>query len=265
VADGFTVAVTPETATEEGTTMNDATTPSPTIVFVHGAFADASGWAAAMITLRNEGHRVIAPANPLRGLAVDAAYVRSFLETIPGPIVIVGHSYGGAVLTNAAAGNDNVKALVYIAAFALDEGESVGAANTLGGGVPEVVNHLVVRPFAGASVGDADAYIDPEVFHEFFCADLDDVQATVMALTQRPGSLGSLAEPSGVPAWRDTPSWYLVAAQDRTIPPVAQREMARRAGARTVEIDSSHVAMISHPDEVVELVHEAIATINVSA
>jgi len=243
--------------------MTDLSTP--TIVFVHGAFADASGWAAPVITLRNEGYPVYAPANPLRGLGFDAAYIRSFLETVPGPIVLVGHSYGGAVITNAAAGKSNVKALVYIAAFALDEGESVGAANTLGGGNAEIVNHLVIRPYPGAASGDADAYIDPDVFHEYFCQDLDDVQGAVMALTQRPGSLGSLAEPSGVPAWRDTPSWYLVAGEDRIIPPAAEREMAARAGARTVEIDSSHVPMISHPDEVVELVHEAIASINVSA
>ena len=245
--------------------MNDSSTPTPTIVFVHGAFADASGWAAAAITLRNEGYPVHAPANPLRGITADSDYIRSFLATIPGPVVLVGHSYGGAVITNAARGADNVRALVYIAGFALDEGETVGAANTLGGGTPEIINHLVVRPFPGAATGDGDAYIDPEVFHEYFCQDLDDVQAAVMAITQRPGSLGSLAEPSGAPAWRDVPSWYLVAGDDRIIPPAAEREMAARAGARTVEIDSSHVAMISHPDEVVELVHEAIASLRVAA
>ena len=242
--------------------MNDSSTPTPTIVFVHGAFADASGWAAPAITLRNEGYPVHAPANPLRGIAADSDYLRSFVQTIPGPVVLVGHSYGGAVITNAARGADNVRALVYIAAFALDEGETVGAANTLGGGTPEIINHLIVRPFPGAATGDGDAYIDPEAFHEYFCQDLDEVQAAVMAITQRPGSLGSLAEPSGAPAWRDIASCR---SPPCAIPPAAERAMAARAGSRTVEIDSSHVAMISHPDVVVELVHEAIASITVAA
>ncbi len=231
--------------------------PKPTVVLVHGAFADASGWNDVTEKLQKRGYTVLAAANPLRGLASDAEYVKTILSTIEGPIVLVGHSYGGAVITNAATGNPNVQALVYIAAYALDEGERLVDANALGGGHSDLADHLVIRPYPGAPEGDADGYIDPAFFHELFAQDLPPKQTAVMGASQRPAALSALFTPSGVPAWKTIPSWYLVASQDHTIPPEAERVMAERAGATTVEIDSSHVAMMSHPDEVIDLILDA--------
>ncbi|MBG6237820.1 pimeloyl-ACP methyl ester carboxylesterase [Mycetocola sp. CAN_C7] len=232
--------------------------PKPAIVLVHGAFADASGWSDVIERLQREGHTVYAPPNTLRGVASDSEYLRAFLSTITGPVVLVGHSYGGALITNAATGNRNVKALVYIAAYALDEGESVQQANALGGGHTDVVDHLIFRPFPGASEGDQDAYIDPAYFHRLFAQDLSKNEAAVMAASQRPGALASLVTPSGVPAWKTIPSWYMVASNDNIIPPEAERAMAKRAGAKTVEIKSSHVPMMSQPKKVVDLILSAV-------
>lgn len=239
--------------------------PKPTIVFVHGAFADASGFSASIGSLQKKGYTVYAPANPLRGLYGDADYLRTFLATIPGPIVLVGHSYGGAVITNAATGNPNVKALVYVAAFAQDEGETALATMQLGGGTSDLMSALVLRPYPGAPVidfpapgdRDQDGYIDPAKFRAVFAADLPAGRTAVLAASQRPGTLSSLGTPSGVPAWRTIPSWYLVANQDRAIPPQAEAAMAARMHARTVRVDSSHVAMMSHPAAVTALVLSA--------
>jgi pimeloyl-ACP methyl ester carboxylesterase len=233
-------------------------TVRPTIVLVHGAFADASGWGGVTERLQKAGYTVLAPANPLRGLATDAAYLRSILATINGPIVLVGPSYGGAVITNAATGNPNVKALVYVAAFALQAGESANDALTLGGGTTALAEHLLLRPEVGAGGANVDGYLDPAFFHELFCADVPDPLAASMATAQRPAVLSSLLEPSGPPAWASIPSWFLVAGQDHAIPPAAERAMAARAGAHTIEVSSSsHVAMISHPKEVAGLIESA--------
>ena len=230
----------------------------PTIVLIHGAFADASGWAGVITRLQDRGYTVLAPANPLRSVAGDAAYIASVLATIPGPIVLVGHSYGGEVITNAATGNPNVKALVYVAAFAPEEGETAGALATRFPGSALTPENLILRPFPQPDgTTGTDAYINPTVFRSVFCADLPATTAAVMAASQRPGSLSTLGEPSGVPAWRTIPSWYLVANQDRAIPPAAERFMAARMGAHTIQIDSSHVAMISHPDVVTRLILDA--------
>lgn len=229
----------------------------PTIVLVHGAFADSSGWSSVANGLMDRGFPVVAFSNPLRGPGADSDYLRAFLSTIQGPVVLVGHSYGGVVITNAATGNPNVKALVYVAAYAPAEGESVAAANQLGGGHTAVTDHLVIRPFPGAAPGDADAYIDTAWFHRLFAQDLSTRTARFMAATQRPGALGSLLTPSGTPAWESIPSWYLVANQDRIIPPEAERAMAERAGATIIAIDSSHVAMMSHPGAVTRLILRA--------
>jgi len=233
---------------------------SPTVVLIHGAFADASGWGGVITRLAAAGYTSYAPANPLRSVSGDAAYVRSFLSTIEGDVVLVGHSYGGAVITNAAVGADNVKALVYIAAFALDEGESAGAGTALGsdGPPPDLTQVVDIRPFPDAGEGNGDAYLKVEIFPQAFCQDLPAELAAVMAAGQRPAALATLVEPSGPPAWKTVPSWYLVASEDRVIPPAAERVMAARAGATVVEIDSSHVAMISHPDEVTALIRQAI-------
>ena len=229
----------------------------PTVVLIHGAFADASGWNGVIRRLQDAGYTAYAPANPLRGVAFDADYVRSFLRTIDGPIVLVGHSYGGFVTTNAAVGVDNVRALVYVAAFAPDEGENGVQATGLGGDEVDLTQLVLVRPFPGAAEGDGDAYIKPEIFPQAFCQDLPPDEGAVMAAAQRPASLASLAAPSGPPAWKSVPSWYVVATQDRIIPPGAERAMAARAGSTTIEIDSSHVVFISHPDEVTQLILDA--------
>ncbi|GIG22723.1 alpha/beta hydrolase [Cellulomonas chitinilytica] len=230
----------------------------PTIVLVHGAFADASGWGGVISRLQAQDFPVYAPANPLRGIAADAAYVRDFLGTVEGPVVLVGHSYGGAVITNAAVGADNVRALVYVAAFALDEGESVAEALALGGDPVDLGPVIVARPFPGAGEGNADGYINPAVFSQAFCQDLPADVAAVMAVSQRPAALSGLGEPSGTPAWKTLPSWYLVGVADHLIPAASARVMAARAGATTVEVDSSHVAMISHPDETTALILAAV-------
>ncbi len=234
-----------------------STEPRPSIVLEHGAFADASGWDAVIRTLQKRGYTVYAPANPLRSLAGDTDYLKSFLATLDGPVVLVGHSYGGAVITGAAAGNPAVKALVYVAAYAPDEGESVAQATTLGGGTTQLLQHITARPFPGAAPGDADASIDPAFFRQLFAQDLPAPQAAQMAAAQRPAAFATLAQPAGVPGWKTIPSWYLVARDDHTIPPAAERAMAARAHAHTVEIDSSHAAMVSHPRAVSELILDA--------
>ena len=229
----------------------------PTIVLVHGAFADASGWTGVIKNLQRDGYPVFAPANPLRSLQGDAEYLRTFLSTIDGPIVLVGHSYGGAVITNAATDVANVYSLVYVCGFALDEGEPVLGALGLGGGSTALGDHTLVRPYPGAGEGDGDGYIDPEYFKELFCDDLSDDDAAALSVAQRPAALNTLGTPSGVPAWKTIPSWFLIGADDRTIPVEAHRAMAERAGGNAVEISSSHVAMISHPDAVTKLIVDA--------
>jgi pimeloyl-ACP methyl ester carboxylesterase len=226
-------------------------------VLVHGAFADSSGWNEVTKRLQKQGYTVLAASNPLRGLAADTEYLKSILATIEGPIVLVGHSYGGAVITNAATGNPNVQSLVYVAAYALDAGERLIDANELGGGHSELANHLVIRPYPGAPEGDADGYIDPAFFRALFAGDLPKREAAVMAASQRPAALQALFTPSGEAAWKTVPSWYVVASQDHTIPPEAERVMAERAGSTTIEIDSSHVVMMSHPDEVTDVILDA--------
>jgi pimeloyl-ACP methyl ester carboxylesterase len=240
-------------------TAKNAPAPAikPTIVFVHGAFADSSGWSLVAAGLQAKGYPVISFSNPLRGPQYDGEYLRQFLSTISGPVVLVGHSYGGAVISNGATGNPNVKSLVYIAAYALAEGESVQAANALGGGHTDVIDHLVLRPFPGATAGDADAYIDPAFFPQLFAQDIPESVAESMAGSQRPGALASLVVPSGPAAWETIPSWYMVAKNDRIIPPEAERAMAARANATTVEVNSSHVPMISQPQKVISLIVDA--------
>jgi pimeloyl-ACP methyl ester carboxylesterase len=250
------LALLPGSASDAAAGKTDA--PKPTIVLVHGAFADASAWNAVIGDLQKRGYTAYAPANPLRGLISDSDYLRSFLATIPGPVVLVGHSYGGAVITNAATGNPNVKALVYIAAYAPDQGETLAQATELGGGSSLLLQHLVLRPFPGSGAADADGYIDPAFFHDVFAQDLPAKQTAVMAAEQRPSALSALGTPSGVPAWKAIPSWYLVARDDHAIPPEAERAMAKRAHAHTIEIPSSHAAMISHPDAVTGLILAAV-------
>jgi pimeloyl-ACP methyl ester carboxylesterase len=227
--------------------------PKPTIVLVHGAFADAAGWSGVIERLQHRGYDVIAPANPLRDLSDDAAYVASVLATVPGPIVLVGHSYGGAVITNAALGNPNVKSLVYVAAFALDQGDTVfGIVGSFPGS--QLPQNILPRPLPG---GGIDAYVNPAAFRAVFAADVPARTAAVLAASQRPSTLATGEEPSGPPAWKTIPSWYLIAGNDQVIPPAAQRFMADRADAHTRTVRSSHVAMISHPDTVTGVILDA--------
>jgi pimeloyl-ACP methyl ester carboxylesterase len=228
-----------------------ARTTKPTIVLVHGAFADASGFGAVTDRLQDRGYTVIAPANPLRGPASDAAYIASVMKTIEGPIVLVAHSYGGAVTTEAATLVPNVKALVYLNALALDRGETnLGITERFPN---EFGKALRPRPFPGG----VDLYVDTTSFHRLFAADLPARTAARMATAQRPLSLAGAEEPSTEPAWKTLPSWYLIGRQDEVISPLAQRFMAKRAKAYTVEINSSHVSYMSHPAEVTSLILRA--------
>jgi pimeloyl-ACP methyl ester carboxylesterase len=241
----------------------EAQSPSPTIVFVHGGWADSSGWNQEITNLERLGYPVIAPANPLRDLASDSAYIRSVLQTISGPIVLVAHSYGGAVITNAAVGVPNVKALVYIAAFAPDKGESLVQLVTLNPGSQIGPTTLDFRPYPlpGGGTG-IDLYIKKSAFHDAFAADLPLQMTDQMQATQRPFANDAFLSPSGDPAWKTIPSWYMVATQDHAIPPATERFMAQRAHASTVEVDSSHVAMISQPEATTRLILAAADSIH---
>ncbi|WP_405984777.1 alpha/beta fold hydrolase [Streptomyces sp. NBC_00872] len=248
-------------ATTTGTHAAGATThdrPKPTVVLVHGAFADASGWDGVVTRLTRDGYPVRALPNPLRGLASDSAYIHSFLDTIPGPVVLVGHSYGGAVITNAAAGEKQVKALVYVAAFAPDSGEDLAALNArpVAHPAPPLPAQPVPYTLPGGSSG-LDLYLDPAKFRAAFAADVPAKTAVRMAAGQRPIDATALAGVTPEAAWRTVPSWYLVAKQDRAISPDLERFMAARARAHVTEINSSHAAMVSHPDAVTKLIEAA--------
>jgi pimeloyl-ACP methyl ester carboxylesterase len=225
----------------------------PTVVLVHGAFADSSSWNGVVTKLEQDGYPVIAVANPLRDLVGDSAYLSSVLDTIPGPVILVGHSYGGAVITDAAAGHANVKALVYIAAFAPDQGESGLAilGRYPGSQLPPA---LVVRAYPGGE----DAYIDQAAFQRVFAADVPAGEARLMAAEQRPVALAAFAEPSSAPAWKTIPSWYMVAGADQAIPPAAEQAMAQRAHAHAVVVPgASHAVLVSHPQATADLIEAA--------
>jgi pimeloyl-ACP methyl ester carboxylesterase len=232
--------------------------PKPTIVLVHGAWADGSSWSGVAGMLINDGYTVDVPPNPLRGLASDSAYLASYLHNITGPIVLVGHSYGGAVVTNAATGNANVKALVYVDAFAPAQGETIQQLVAAqpgsclgGGGDPTKVFNFGVDP--GQPAGDYDLYLKTQAdspypgFHSCFANDLSGSKSALLAASQRPLALGAISEPSGVPAWKTIPSWYVVGTADQVIPPAEQMFMATRAGSHITKVNASHLSMISHP------------------
>jgi pimeloyl-ACP methyl ester carboxylesterase len=232
----------------------------PTIVLVHGSFADASGFNAVIQRLHELGYTTIAPPNPLRGLPADAAYIRSFLDTIEGPIVLAAHSYGGMVITNAATGNPNVKALVYINGFAPAEGEVAADLVTKFPGSMIIPENLTIRPYptTDPAASGLEAYINTDVFREAFAADIDRRTTAAMAAMQRPIDLAVLQQPSGPPAWETIPAWFIIGKNDNTIPADLHRFMAERAGAvRTVELRASHALMISKPAAVVDVIIEA--------
>jgi len=230
----------------------------PTIVLVHGAFAESSSWDAVVGELLAAGYPVVAAANPLRGVKIDADYVASILSGIKGPIVLVGHSYGGNVITNAVNGNRNVKALVYVAAFAPDKGESAAelCRRYPGGSLVALLAPPVVLPGGGK-----DLYIRQDKFGAQFDADVASKYTKVMAATQRPIAEAALNEASGVPAWKTTPSWFIYGDLDQNIPQAALAFMAKRAGSKETVVvkDASHFVMVSRPDAVVDLIRRAAA------
>jgi len=228
----------------------------PTIVLVHGAFADASSWNGVTAALLSQGFPVIAVANPLRSLKGDAAYVAGIVSSIAGDVVLVGHSYGGAVITQAASGRSNVKALVYVAAFAPDAGET---ALQLSGQFPGSTLGAALGTPVALPDGGKDLYIQPLKFHLQFAADVAERDARLMAAGQRPITEAALTEASGDPAWKVVPSWFIHGDADKNIPPAALRFMAQRAKSRHIrEVKgASHVVMTSHPQDVAEMIVEA--------
>ena len=243
------MTTTPETTT-------DATT-LPTVVLVHGAFADSSSWNDVVVRLQAQGYPVIAAANPLRSLQGDADYVRDVVDSVKGPVVLAGHSYGGSVLSQAAAGHPRVQALVFVASFLLDEGESTGdlagkfPGNELGGALRPVPVRL-----ADGRTAD-DLFIEQDRFHPIFAADVPADVARVMGVTQRPIVADALADKATAAAWKTIPSWTLVTLQDLAVPAEAQRFMAERAQSTAVEVDASHAVTVSRPDVVADLIDQA--------
>src|SRR5215217_6478496 len=247
---GFASPENNVTLIEPDASQEIATTNAPTttnIVLVHGAWADGSSWSKVIPILQNAGHRVIAVQLPLHSVADDVATVKRAIELVGGPTILVGHSYGGFVITNAGYNNQNVTGLVYLAAFAPDEGESLLT----------FMDPSTLPP--GFLVFDSGgfAYINPDMFHQAFVQDVNETEAEMMAIAQKPAHQSLLAEPSGPPAWKQLPTWYQVSESDHIIPPDAQRQFAQQMNATTISVNASHASLVSHPDEIAQLILEA--------
>ena len=227
--------------------VQDMATNTTNIVLVHGVWADGSSWSKVIPILRNEGHNVTAVQIPLNSLGDDIATVKRAIDKVGGPVTLVGHSYGGFVITNAAYNNPNVTGLVYVSAFAPDEGESTAT----------FVDVATLPP--GLLVFDSGgfAYLNPEMFHEAFVQDANATEAETLAVVQKPAHQSLFAEPSGPPAWKQLPTWFEVSESDHIIPPDAQRQFAQRMNATTISLNSSHASLVSHPDEIAELILNA--------
>ncbi|MGY2032170.1 alpha/beta fold hydrolase [Nocardia gipuzkoensis] len=253
-AGSLAVACTASTTTHAGPT-EDA--PKPTVVLVHGAFADGSSWNDVVDKLRKDGYPVVAAANPLRGPAADAATLRGLISHINGPVVLVGHSYGGSVISTAATGSDQVKALVYVAAFLPAPGETaLELTNKFpGSSLPGTLDPVAFTGTDGSA--GTDLYIQQAKFHEQFAADVPADRAALAAAAQRPIAQSALEEKAIVAAWTDKPSWDVITTQDLNIPVAAQRFMAERANAQVTEIAASHSVAVSHPDRVAEVIEQA--------
>jgi pimeloyl-ACP methyl ester carboxylesterase len=236
----------PDGTQDMGTTTN-ATSTNTTIILVHGGWADGSSWGKVIPILKNAGHRVIAVQLPLHNSADDIATVKRAIELAGGPVLLVGHSYGGFVITNAGSNNPNVTGLVYVAAFAPDEGESLGT----------FVNPAMLPP--GILIVDSAGltYLNPDMFHDAFAQDVNTTEAEIMAIAQKPFNQSIFGEPSGPPAWKQLKAWYQVSDSDRMIPPDTQRMFAQRMNATTISIDTSHASYVAHPDEIAQLILDA--------
>ena len=241
--------------------MSEITTSDQlTVLLVHGAFAVSSSWAGVIERLQAKGIKVIAAANPLRGLKSDSAYVAALIDEIPGPVLAVGHSYGGAVISNAATGKSNVVGLVFVAAFAPDEGEVL--LEVTGTSKDSVLGTaLVAHQYATEGGTLTEFTIDPAKARDAFAADLTDTQANLVGTVQRPATDLAFTDPSGTPAWKSLPSWAVVATSDRAAGTDLVRAHAERAGADITEVDGSHVIMISQPQAVVDVIESAIAKV----
>jgi pimeloyl-ACP methyl ester carboxylesterase len=226
----------------------------PNIVLVHGAWADGSSWSAVIERLQADGYHVTAPQFPLTALADDVTRLRQVLARQSGPTLVAGHSYGGQIITALGADAPNVAGLIYIAAFGLDEGESIGALLGQGPPAPALANLVIDR--------QGFAWLSEDDFVSHFAADVDPVKARVMCAVQQALPVSALSQVMGVPAWKVLPAWYLIAGGDQAIPPDAERQFARRMGATTVEVPASHVAMVSHPGAVVNLIETAAEAVN---
>ena len=234
------------TATTNATSSNTTST-NATIILVHGGWADGSSWGKVITTLKNAGHRVIAVQLPLHNSADDIATVKRAIELAGGPVLLVGHSYGGFVITNAGSNNPNVTGLVYVAAFAPDEGESLGTFVT-----PAMLPPgILIADSAGLT------YINPDMFHDAFAQDVNATEADIMAIAQKPFNQSIFTEPSGPPAWKQLKTWYQVSDSDHMIPPDTQRMFAQRMNATIISIDTSHASYVAHPDEIAQLILDA--------
>ena len=239
--------------------MSTQQSTRPTIVLVHGDWADGSSWAGVLERLQQQGFTAVAPPNLLRGPAADAAYLAGYLATIPGPIVLVAHSYGGFVATNAATGNANVEALVYIDSFLPDEGETLGALAAQWG---SCIDESALNPVPYD--GGVDLYLRWDAnppyqgFTECFANGVGREDAAVLAAAQRPASAAQFTEPSGAPAWKTIQSWSLIGTEDLVIPPALQEEMSSRAGAHVTRVGAGHLSPITHPAEVTEVILAAV-------
>ena len=229
----------------------------PNIVLVHGAWADGSSWSAVIEQLQADGYTVTAPQFPESSLADDVARLRQVLARQDGPTIVVGHSYGGQIITALGTDAPNVAGLVYIAAFGLDEGESIGALLAQGPPTPALANLDIDQ--------QGFAWLPEDDYVGHFAADVNSVKAKAMHAVQQPLAWSALDEVMGVPAWKSQPSWFMVADGDQAIPPEAERQFATRMGAATIEVPTNHVAMVSHPEEVVRLIEQAAESIPVPA
>ena len=256
---GLLVPVSQIASADTAARSTAASGTRPSIVLVHGAFADGSSWDAVVSRLQSEGYTVYVPPNPLQGLSYDSAYLADFLHSIAGPIILVGHSYGGAVITNAATGERQVKALVYVDGFAPAEGQTIGQLLSAEPGSCAVPTNLNLVPYPGAPEGTADAYIKQSVFPSCFANGLPASEANVLAATQRPLSTVALTQKSGIPAWKTIPSWAAIGSADHAIPPAELLAMARQAHAHITMIpDAPHLSMISNPGVVTRVILDAV-------